>query len=185
MEYKICVDNLEFSYEGVFDLQGLHGSLSKWAKENGYNLDEKTVAEKVSEKGRIVYREIELKKEIERFFSFLIKLKFNISKMKDVTMKKNGKPAKLQQGEIDFIMIGFTESWWENRWEQKNPLYYFITELIDKFVYKFKTRHHYFAGPYENQVRKDCFNLQKEIQSYLNLHRLKVEKQEPEKKVIP
>ena len=163
-EKNLVIDGLELNYEGLFDLNELLKALDKYTAERGYEKAEKRRQEKVTPSGKefsIELRPIKIKTE---YYSLMIKIRMNITNLRDVEVLKNKTRTRLNHGSISMIFDAWAISDYMYRWEQK-PFYYFLRVLVDKFVYKFH------SGKFHGELVDDTHYIYDNIKAHLNLHR--------------
>ena len=163
-EKKLVVDNLNFTYNGVFSVTELYKELTNWLYERGYDLFEKKNAENITPTGRNIEFEFRPYKKITNYAKNEIRIKIFMHDIKVIEVEKDKIKRKLNEGEVEIILDGHVETDYENRWENK-PFFYFFRSLIDKFVYRIYT------DKFETMVANDVYNIQTRIKTFLNLYR--------------
>lgn len=162
-EKRLVVDGLEIDYKGLFDLNGLLKEIDKVSAERGYAKNEKRRIEKVLPEGKEFSMELRPTKKKAEYFALMLKIRMNITNMKDVEVLRDNVPTRLNEGEIHIIFDAWTTTSYEWRWEQK-PLFYFLRNMFDRFVYKFHT------DRYLDELSDDCHFVHNNVKAYLNLH---------------
>ncbi|MBS3122985.1 hypothetical protein J4434_08965 [Candidatus Woesearchaeota archaeon] len=137
-ERKIVVDTLRLNYQGLFNLNEMYMMIDKWLREKGYDKFERKNFEHVYKDGRQVEVEIEPWKKFTDYAKCSIKLNMLCTEVKDVVVKIDGKNVKMNQGKVLMTFMGFLETDYEHRWEQKAILY-FLRTIFDLWVYKINT----------------------------------------------
>jgi len=163
-EKKLVIDGLELHYEGLFDLDKLLEIIDKYVKERGYSTAEKRRHETVKTKSKQFSMELRPTKIKTEYYSLMIKIRINISNLKEVEVMKDDVKTKLHKGDITMLFDAWTTTDYKNRWENK-PLYYFLLILVDKFIYKFH------SGKFYGEVLEDTHYIYNNIKAHLNLHR--------------
>ncbi|MFT4305209.1 MAG: hypothetical protein ACMXX8_03875, partial [Candidatus Woesearchaeota archaeon] len=130
----------------------------------GYTKHELRANEQVSANGRSVYLNKEPYKKISDYLKFTIRCEIECNDVKDVEVERDGKKIKLNQGECNVIITGFLVSDYEKKWE-KNPVFYFIRGIFDKYVW----RDHMYKG--ESGLVDECVHLHSQVKAFLNLYR--------------
>ena len=108
--------------------------------------------------------------EFEPFYKFsdyaktIIKIHAEFRELKDVTVERDGKKVKMQEGKVFMILSGILETDYEHRWESK-PVFYFLRIVFEKYLYS------PFISGYEKRIKSDVTTLKNHVKSYLNLER--------------
>ncbi|MFH1439080.1 MAG: hypothetical protein ABIG89_00820 [Candidatus Woesearchaeota archaeon] len=163
-ERRIVVDTLRLNYQGLFNLNEMYHMIDKWLREKGYDKYERKNFEHIYKDGKQVEVEIEPWKKFTDYAKCSIKMNILCTEVKDVVVNVDGKRAKMNQGKMLITFMGFMETDYENRWEQKAILY-FLRTIFDLWIYKVNT------DKFEAFVAEDTNHLYQTIKSYLNLHR--------------
>ena len=138
--------------------------IDKWLREKGYDKFEKKNFEHVYKDGRQIEVEIEPWKKFSDYAKCSIKVNMLFTGVKDVVINVDNKRVKMNQGKVMMTFMGFMETDYEHRWEQKAFLY-FLRTIFDMWIYKINT------DKFEAFVAEDTNHLYQTIKSYLNLHR--------------
>jgi len=163
-EKRLVVDGLEFTYTGLFDLDALLKEIDKVSAEKGYTKNEKRRVEVAKPEGKEFSIELRPAKKKSDYFILMLKIRMTITEMKDVEVVRNKRTYRLQQGKIHVLLDAWTTTWYEFRWEQK-PVFYFLRNLFDRFVYQFHTDAHL------GEASDDCHYVYNQIKAHLNLHK--------------
>ncbi len=163
-EKNLIIDQLRLNYSGLFEFHEMFKLIDGWFYEKGYDKLEKKNEEQTTPSGRVVEIELRPWKKTTDYAKNEIRVRIFIKEMKDVTVERDGKKMKVQQGDIHMIFDAFLESDYENRWESK-PFFYFLRTLFDKFVYRVYT------NKFEGVLANDTHDLYNRIKAFLNLYR--------------
>lgn len=163
-EKKIVIDGLELHYEGLFDLNDLLATIDKYSEEKGYVKREKRRQEIVTPSGKEFSIELRPTKIKTEYYVLMIKLRINITNMKEVEVLKNNVKTRMNEGKINMIFDAWVLTDYRKRWEQK-PGFYFLRALVDRYIYKV------YSEKYYGEVIDDTHFLHTNIKSYLMLHR--------------
>jgi hypothetical protein len=163
-EKRLIIDELELTYNGLFDINGLLATIDKIAADKGYAKNEKRRTEKVSTSGKEFYIELRPVKRKSAFYVLMVKLRMSIHNMKDVEVVKDEKKQVLNEGEIKIIFDAWTSTDYEWRWESK-PIYYFLRNIFERFFWKVHT------DIFIDELVDDTHFFHKNIKAYLNIHR--------------
>ncbi len=163
VERKISVPESEISYSGLFDFKELLRVIDRFFYKKGYTAHERMSEEHVYADGK---QESVWKmpyKKITDYAKYVMDVRVNVNKMKDVVVEKKGKKVKLQEGELSVSFIGYFELDYEHRWEKK-PVFYFLRALFDQFIYKSD------IARFEEGLAGEVSELKGIVKNYLNLH---------------
>ncbi len=163
-ERRIIVDNVKIAYEGLFDFNEFFLFLHKWFNDKNYEQWEKKNFEYDTPEGRHIEIEIEPWRKPTDYAKCSLNVVIIANNMKDVVIKKDNVPIKMNKGKLSVKIIGYLETDYQHRWEGK-PYFYFIRTVIDKWVYKFHTE------KYEEFVADEANQLIYAIKSFLNLYK--------------
>ena len=163
-ERTIVVDSLVLNYQGIFNLNEFYRITDKYFREKGFDKYEKRNEEQVLKDQRQISIQIEPWKKINDYAKEVIKMNYNFTNIKDVTVVKDKHRVVLQQGKVSIKMMGYLETDWEHKWEG-NAVLFFIRAIFDQFIYKIQT------DKYQGLVAEDCQHLYSIMKSYLNLQR--------------
>jgi len=163
-EREKIIDELRLSYEGLFDVNELYLAIDKWFRDKGYDKRELKNIEYVKPEGKFIELRIMPWKKITDYAKIEIKIRMQMSDIKEVEVEKDNHKIKLNQGKIQMIFDGFLTTDYENKWEGK-PTYVFLRTLFDKFIYKGYT------AKFQSQVAEDVNHIHTTIKSFLNLYR--------------
>ena len=161
-ERLIVVDKERLDYEGLFEAKALFDVLKQWATDKGYWLIEKKHGEATRPEGKYIDFDLEPFKKFTDYAKSIIKIKMQFADVKDVTVEKDGKKTKLQDGKVIIVMDGILETDYEHRWEGK-PILYLIRTVFEKYVYT------PFISGFERGIKEDTMLLKNNIKAYLNL----------------
>lgn len=166
-ETKTLIDRKPLVYEGIFRMDELWGVIQRWIKTRSMIIVETRNEEKVTEKGKDLFIELQPYRKISDYLRKTIELEIYVRRLTDKVVKVDGRKQKYQHGEVDIRFTALMESDWRSRWEGTG-FYYLVRTLMDKFVRYDVIRQA------ENEAVKDCLDLQEEIKAYLNMTRFKI-----------
>ena len=161
-ERRLVVDQLKFSYEGIFNTSELYSLISSWFYEKGYDWLEKVNQEQITPVGKQIRIVLEPNKGITDFYKIVIRMKINFIDIKDIDVEHEGQTLRLSQGMVKIIFDAYVISDWRGQWTN-NPFQWFLTVLRDRYFF---TNHY---KKMENWVESDLEDLHKQITSYLNV----------------
>ena len=163
-EKDYIVDKLRINYEGLFSISDLYSLIDNWLRTKGYDKRETKNMEIVKPDGKFIELLLEPWKGLTDYAKSIIRLRIQMSDIKDVEIERDNTKIKMNQGKINLVFDGILVTDYENTWEGK-PFYYFIRTLYDKYFYK------PFTSGFQNGVREDVIHLHSEIKAFLNLNR--------------
>jgi len=163
-ERNLVVDQLKFSYEGLFDLAELYRLIDSWFYEKGWDKYEHINQEQITPSGRQIRLILEPWKNITDYFKIIIKIKAHFIDIKDVEVEKEDQRIKINQGEIKIIFDGYVLSDRRGLWSSK-PLWWFLSIIFNKYIFK----EHYNKA--ERWLLSDLDDLYQKIKSFLNVYK--------------
>jgi len=163
-EKKLVIDQMKLTYEGIFDLNGLHRTIDAWFYEKGYDKYEKRNFEHILPTGKDIEIELLPWKKTTDYFKNIIRIRMKFTHVKDIEIEKEGVKLTLQQGRVMMIFDAYLVSDYENKWESK-PMFFFLRTIFDKYIFR-----SYFQKA-EKWLVNDLYQLHGRIQQFLNLHR--------------
>lgn len=164
VEKKIVVENVQLNYKGLFSVKDLYRVIDSFFKEKDWDKRETRNNEFVSPEGKYLELWLEPFRKVSDYAKLIIRIQIIIKDLKEVLVEKEGQKKKMNKGDVKFIIDGFLETDYENRWEGK-PEYIFIRTLFDKFVYRRHTQE------FEAQLVEEVEELKATLKSFLNLYR--------------
>lgn len=158
---KIVVDQLKFTYEGLFDFSELYALITAFFQEKGYDRREQLSKEQRTRNGKQIKIELKPKKNINEYTAIRQKLNIVGHNIKKVQIEKNGSKQKIDKGKIKFTLDGILITDRDDQWSH-TPFMWFIRQMMDKYILG---DHHIKA---EKILLNDIEQFQSEIESYLN-----------------
>jgi hypothetical protein len=166
-ELKTLIDRKPLVYEGIFRMDEMWAIINRFIKSRGYVIVETRNEEKLTDDGKDIFIEIEPYRKVSDYFRKIVTLEIYVRKLKDKTVKVDGKNQKYHYGEIEIRFTAQLMTDWRNRWEGTG-FYFLMRVLLDRFVRYDVIRE------IENETVKDCLDMQEEIRAYLNMTRFKM-----------
>ena len=163
-EIKTLIDGRSLSYEGVFNIKELYRIIDTRFKDRGYDKQEIKNWEDVSESEKQVVLEIIPYKKVSDYARIDIRIFMIFSKLSEMDIEKEGIRYKMNRGRAEFYFDAYVVTYYENKW-QTRPLFFFIKNVIDKFIYRVYT------SSYDGEAIRDCSDVENEIRSFLNMNR--------------
>ena len=163
-ETRLIIDQLKFSYEGIFDLTGLYRLIDSFFYGRSYDRKEKMNTEMVTPSGRQIKIELDPWKSITDYFKVTTKIRIHGQDIKSVDVDKDGAKVTLSEGKIMIIIDGYVVSDKGGKWES-GPFFWFLRIMFDKFIFKY----HYHQA--EQWLISDIDELMSRIKTFLNVYR--------------
>lgn len=164
-EKTSCITGRSISYEGLFSVADLCGTVDRFLDKRGYGRTVGSSSEAVKPKGKFIMLNLTFKRYVHGYTYYHIDVNFQFENITVVEVVQDGKKTKMNKG---LCRIG-VDSWvitdYEKSWEA-NPTWYFIRTLASKFF--FKSQH----DQWVSDVKRDVKDLMEEIGSYLNLQQI-------------
>lgn len=151
----------KFEYDGYFVYKDFYRVMDVWFREKFYDKEEKLNEEYRTPTGKHLQMEFIPWKKVTDYFKIKIKVNLNVDNLRDVTIKKDGKTVKVQQGKITGKITGYLVVDYESKWNK--PLQYFYRFLMDRYIYLHITK------KYEQEVISDVNDLSTKLTNYLNV----------------
>lgn len=163
-ERQVVLDKEKIVYSGLFSVTELSKHLRDAVVARGYTPKELKWEESVSKDGKYVMAEWRPDKKFSEYARGVIKMSVEMSGVKEVSVAKDGKKQKLNEGKVTISFVGLLETDYEARWESKAG-FTVIRTLFEKYVY----------GPYvaqfEKKVRDDVVSIKDNMKALLNLYK--------------
>ncbi len=135
MGQLLVVNNLKFSFEGVFDFEGLFKVLNSWGYTKGYIIVPQFDTEFKTKEGKQHEIKTLMIKNIVEMISMRLITKITTINVKPVEVELDGIKKVLSEGkievELDGIIIMDRHEWWA-----KNPFHWFIHIMARKYFMK-------------------------------------------------
>ncbi len=162
-ERRIIIDQLKFSYEGLFNVDELYTTLVQWFYEKGWDWYEKMNQEQVTETGKHIKIIIEPWKNLSDYHREEMRIKIILTDVKEVDVEFEGKTMRMHQGLVKIVFDGYLKtdrkSWWSG-----NIFTWWVTYLFDRIL----MRDHYQKA--EKWVESDVQDIYEKLKIYLNAY---------------
>lgn len=163
-ERRLVVDQLKFSYEGLFNAGELFTIISSWFYEKGWDWLETMNQESVTAEGKHVRVILDPWKSSSEFYKITMHIKLHMMDLKDVEVEHQGETLRLNQGVVKMVIDGYVISDRTGKWISKEkPFYWFLTILFEKYFF---WDH---LGKLETWIKSDIDDLHQKIKNYLNV----------------
>ena len=163
-EDRLIIDQLKFTYEGVFDLPGLYRMINAFYYERGWDWGEHMNTEQILPSGRNIKIELTPFKNITDYYKNKVRIRIDGEDVKRVEIEKDGAKIPLQEGTLKIVFDGWIRSDRYSRWEDK-PFLWFLRTIFDKYVFK----DHYSKA--EQWLFSDVEDIYLRVKSFLNVYR--------------
>lgn len=163
-EKKLVVDQVKFTYEGLFDLNGFYRLLDSFFYEKNWDRMEKMNQELVTPTGKHIRIEYWPFKNVTDYYRNHIKIRMNFIDVVKVEVEKDGAKVKLDQGKVSIIFDCYVESDRYNKWENR-PFFWFLRTMLDRYVFK----DHY--NKVQSWLFSDFEELHTRVKSFFNVYR--------------
>ena len=163
-ERYIVVDQLKFSYEGLFNLTELYTIIPSFFYDKGYDWYEKMNQELVTPKGKQIKLVFEPWKSVSDHNKIFMRIRMNMTDVKDVEVEHDKKTLQLNQGLVRITFDGYVLSDRFNRFAG-NPFYWLLSVLGDKYFYRT------FFRRFETWIKSDVDDIHNKIKNYLNVYK--------------
>lgn len=163
-EKRLIIDQLKFTYEGLFDMHGLYRLIDSFFYEKGFDKHEKLNVEQVMPTGKSIKVEMIPYKNITDYFKIHVRIRLHGVDIKQTEIDKEGVKIPINDGKIMIIFDGYVESDRHSKWE-KSPLHWFIRTMFDKYIFK----GHYLKA--EQWLVSDVEDIYLRIKSFLNVYK--------------
>jgi hypothetical protein len=166
-EIRVAYPTKQIKYSGFFDVTKVHQFIFNWCGDHGFDFVEELTAEKVYKTEKQINYKYTPYKKFTDFAKVVIHLKVLFEHVQKVNIEIDGIKKQMSKGDITFVMTGYVETDYENKWET-TPLYYFLKTVFEKFVFGSHDKY------YLNYTVKECRLLHEEFKAHLNMHRYTV-----------
>ncbi|NQV91650.1 hypothetical protein HQ489_04195 [Candidatus Woesearchaeota archaeon] len=161
-ERNLVIDQLKFSYEGLFNAGELTSLISSWFLEKGWDWYEKLNQEQITPEGKQIRIILEPWKSASDYYKLAVQIKLNMTNIKDVEIQKDNQLLRLDHGVIRITFNGYVVSDRFNKWHS-SPFFWFLSIIFEKYFFK----NHY--NKFETWIKSDVEDLHDKIQNYLNV----------------
>ena len=163
-ETRLVIDQLKFTYEGIFDLPGLYQMMSNFFYERGWDWTEKLNTEQIFPTGKSVKIELIPFKNVTDYYQNRIRIRIYGANIKPIEVEQGGSRVPLQEGKLMIIFDGYVKSDRYSKWESK-PMWWFIRTLMDKHVFKD------YMSKADQWLYSDLEDLYLRVKTFMNVYR--------------
>jgi len=160
VEKKIVIDNMNFGYEGVFNVVDFYKAMDVWIQDKNLEKELKKKLQHTLKKGRKIEWLIEIWDMPSDYAKRVVRLRALFNNIKDV--KVNGK--NMNNGDVLIVIDGILETDIEGKWHQK-PTHYFLRAAYDKIFNKFYTNR------FEGKLAADCYALREYLMEFFKKYK--------------
>lgn len=160
----IVLDHLKFSYEGLFNASELYALIPEFFYNRNWDWHERVNEEIVTPEGKQIKLVFEPWKNTGDYYKIKVRIKMNLTDIKEVEVKHDGETLRLNQGLVKITFDAFVINDRKDLWTEK-PFYWFLTIIFDRYFFK----QHF--QKYEQWVKHDVDELLYKIKSFLNTYK--------------
>ena len=169
VEKKQVLYDLRTTYNGPFIVEDFYAEVENWIREKGFEKEPKKKMEHVTKNGKKMEWIIEAHRHLDDLHDDVVVLRALLDNVKEVTVRKGRKKIIVNNGDIYINIDGFIQSHIHGSFYHTKPVYYFIRDLVDKYIYNF------WSFRYDGVVSADCHDLFKRIRAFFQLQKYKYE----------
>lgn len=162
-EKSLIVDNLNFSYEGLFNVSEVYKIFKSVLKEREWGFYEKLNEEMSTPTGKHIKITIEPSKTASDFYKLAMKIRLYFVDVIPVEVEKGGEIIKINKGKIIVNVDGYVIIDKDGIWS-KPAKYWFFNIFMHKYFYKD------YLKQFEDMLKNDLDDLVYELKSYLNVY---------------
>lgn len=151
-------------YKGVFNLNDLNNFMYDWCMNEQYKVKETKNDEIVSGDSKNIIIKWNCDRKITDYFMLRIKMKYTVSDLKKVEVKREGQKLSMNSGTINIKFSGLMFYDHEGRWETM-PFWKFFRGFYDRYIIRNRVEE------YEKKVEEDTKTLINEVKSLLALEK--------------
>lgn len=121
------------TYSGYFKLKEVDRWIDNFLREKGYDKQDVLYEEQHLPEGNQLVVHKEPYKNVTHYTKYLLVIDMIGHHIKPVTITKNGKKHKLEDGEITITISPFLQMDWQHKWTA-NAWMYFLARYMDKYI---------------------------------------------------
>jgi hypothetical protein len=123
------------NYNGIFNFTELYDFIHDWCMDEQYKIIEKKYDEKILGDSKTIDIKWDCNRKISDYFLYRIKLKWTITGLKKIEVKREDKKVTMNTGSITIKFTGVIYSDYQGRWE-KQPFWKFFRGFYDRYIIK-------------------------------------------------
>lgn len=164
MSEKETIYGSKMKYKGVFVYKDFYTFCYNWLRDETDMtiIAEKKYSEKISGNTKDIDIEWESNKKLTDYFKIIIKVKFKISKLKEVEVVQDGVKTKMNEADVEVDVKGILERDYDGKWE-KDAFRKFLRGIYEKWVITSR------INQFEDKVAGDSDEFLGQIKAYLAL----------------
>ncbi len=163
-ERHLIVDQLKFSYEGLFNAGELYTVISSWFFDKGWDWYEKMNQEQITPSGKQLRIVFEPWKNSSDYYKLVIQIKLIMTDIKTVEVEQKNQNLQLDHGVVRMTMNGYVVSDRNNKWT-KSPFFWFLSYIMERYFYKMHFQ------KMETWIQSDVDDLYDKVKNYLNVYK--------------
>ncbi len=164
-EQRICVGVVR--YKGIFNLNDLTDFIYNWCMNEQYKITETKNDERVAGDSKSIQIKWNSDRKITDYFRLRIKLKFVISDLKKIEVKREGQRVLTNSGTINIKFTGLLYTDYQGKWETM-PFRKFIRGFYDRYIIRNRVE------SYEKMVEADMNTLINETKAFLTVEKRRI-----------
>jgi len=165
-EREIVLERQKTSFEGLFSPKEVITVIKNFADDKSMDWEEAKHSESVTADGRFIDIELDLPRKINDYAKKRLKLKIQMSKLKEKIVDIDGKKKKYFEGKFDITTGAYIETDYEKRWESK-PSFYLIRVFFEKYIFSPQ------MNKYKSEIKEDYDLLKQRLKTYFNMMQIK------------
>lgn len=164
MPKERILDGIEFSYEGLMEMEKVYREMYRFWKDKGFDILETKHEEKVKDDGsKDVHLEWSCEREVTDYAKYSYSISVDATNLKKVIIKSENFQREMEVGKIRFKLNADLELDYGKLF--KSPTQWLIRALLEKFVFKSE------VGVHRDKVKQIGYDFLKNMQSFLNAFR--------------
>ena len=164
-EKKQVIYDLRYTYNGPFSVEDFYAEVQRWISDKGFEKEPKKISEQITKDGKKIQWIIEAHSHLDELHHGVIVLRATMDNVKDIIIKKHGKKAKIQNGNVYVHIDGFLDAHEHGTYHQRRPTSYFIRTIIDRFIWPF------WSFKYDGIVAGQSHELFKLVRGFFDVQR--------------
>ncbi len=152
----------QLEHNGIWSFSEFYSYAHSWFKNEGYGVMEDKYNEKVSGDSRDIAIEWIISKGISDYFKVEIKIRFDITGLKDVEAEIDGKKKKTNKGRIWLEIKGYLVKDPGSKWDVTAG-WRFMRDFYNKYIIPAR------VDDMQNKVRSDVREFKDSLKAYLEL----------------
>jgi hypothetical protein len=162
MAEKDTIFKGKIKQKGIFNFEEFYKFSYDHLNDEGYDVTEKSYSETIAGDAKEIKIQWEAKRKISDYFTFLIKMQWQIVGMKKIKVKKENKEVSMNSGDLEIKFAAVLVKDYESRWEDA-PIWKFLRGLYDRYIIRSR------IDDYEDRLMEELDELISQCKSFLTL----------------